>query len=280
MKIDPTKNDSIPVTDAVIFTGTPYHAEKLLNIFDQRTLFITNGAGHNPIVVAEGSDVQKAVEATIKLQFFNSGQDCGSPNSILVHQNIYPNFLKLLRLELAKVKIGNYNDRSCRICPISETEDLKRINSLIIDNLEWLDESTRGIIRITEAIIEPAIICKPLKEGGNYTEVFAPIIFVQKYEQDDELSLYFETQQYARNAMYVTLYGVSEYINNLIGKNIYGKILHYKDTFLNNIHLHTEGVERGTPTIWWIRILCFKYKNKWKGYTKNLPVLKETFMNI
>ena len=152
----------------------------------------------------------------------------------------------MLRIELAKVKIGPYRDRSCRVGPISEPEDIKRIGAFIIDNREWLDESTKGIIRTAEAIIEPTIICKPLKNGGNYSEVFAPIIFVQKYEQDADLALYFENQQYARNAMYVSLYGESKYIKGLAEKEIEGKLLHPKDTFLYNINPHEPGVERGT----------------------------------
>jgi hypothetical protein len=60
------------------------------------------------------------------------------------------------------------------------------------------------------------------------------------------LALYFENPQYAINAMYVTLYGESNYIKQLIGKTIGDKVLHHSDTFLHNTHLHVRGVERGT----------------------------------
>ncbi|MEK7208859.1 MAG: aldehyde dehydrogenase family protein [Patescibacteria group bacterium] len=244
--MDPKNTNSLPITDAVVFTGTPHHAERLRSIFDTRTLFIANGAGHNPVIVSIDADIQKTVEATLKLQLYNQGQDCAAPNAILVYQNVYQPFLHSLRAELAKVKIGPYRDRSCRVGPISDPEDLKRIGGFIVDNQVWLDPSTKGVIRTAETIVEPTIICKPLKEGGNYSEIFAPIIFVQKYEKDADLALYFENQQYARNAMYVTLYGDSKYIRNLIGKKIGGKILHHKETFLHNTHLHAPGVERGT----------------------------------
>src|SRR3989344_5101936 len=200
--VDPKSRDSVPVTAAVIFTGTSHHADQLRLIFDPRTLFIANGSGHNPFVVSTDADIPKAVEATLILQLYNQGQDCAAPNAILVHQKVYRQFLHSLRAELAKVKIGPYRDRSCRVGPISEPEDLKRIGALIVNNYKWLDPSTKGVIRFAEAIVEPTIICKPLKEGGNYTEVFAPIIFVQKYEQDTDLALYFENPQYVRNAMY------------------------------------------------------------------------------
>lgn len=246
LKINPKTEETIPVTDAVIFTGTSHHAEKLRLVFDQRTLFIANGSGHNPIVISKDADIVDAVNATLDLQLYNQGQDCAAPNAILVHRNIYKSFLNHLRQELQKVRVGHYRDRTCRVGPISEPDDLKRIQNLLVDNREWLDETTPGIIRTIEAIVEPTIVCKPLEEGGNFTEVFSPIIFVQKYDNDNDLSGYFEHPHYSRNAMYISVYGTSEYVEGLINKNIEGKMLHDKSSILHNKHLHVTGMERGT----------------------------------
>lgn len=246
LKIDPKTEESMPVTDAVIFTGTSHHAEKLRLVFDQRTLFISNGSGHNPIVIAHDANILEAVEATLSLQLYNQGQDCAAPNAILVHRHSYKPFMRNLREELQKVRVGQYRDRACRVGPISEPEDLKRIQSLLVDNRDWLDPTTPGIIRTHEVIVEPTIICKPLKEGGNFTEVFSPIIIVQEYEDDADLSTYFEHSHYARNAMYVSVYGTSKYVESLIDKPIDGKILHDKASVLHDKHLHMIGMERGT----------------------------------
>jgi hypothetical protein len=142
--------------------------------------------------------------------------------------------------------VGHYRDRNCRVGPISDPEDLVRIQKLLVEHKEWIDPSTPGIIRTEDAILEPTIICKPLIKGGNFTEVFAPIIFVQKYEQDEDLIQYFENPYYARNAMYISLYGKSKYITSLVEKPIEGKIIHDSMSILHNIHLHMKGVERGT----------------------------------
>ena len=246
LSIDPKTKESRPVTDVVIFTGTPTHADKLRLVFDKRVLFISNGAGHNPVVVSKDGNLLKAVEAVITLQFYNQGQDCAAPNAILVHKNIFSGFLDLLRKNLKEVKVGHYADKSCRIGPISDYNDLVRIQDLLTENRNWLDFSTPGIIRTREAIVEPTIICKPLKEGGNFNEIFAPIIFVQEYEDDESLKNYFEAPQYAKNAMYITLYGRSKYVKHLIDRAINGKILHNKPSLIHNTHLHAPGIERGT----------------------------------
>lgn len=238
--------ETFPITEAVIFTGTPSHADQLRNVFDQGTLFITNGSGHNPIVVGIDADINKAVEASLKLKLYNQGQDCASPNSILVHKDIFNDFMRILRDEIRTVRVGDYRDRKCRVGPISNPKDLVRIQDLLIDNREWLDPTTPGIIRAYDAILEPTIITKPLRSGANFDEVFAPALFVQKYDEDADLSIYFEDPRYAVNAMYVTLYGSSNYVKKLIGRDIGGRVLHEKTSFLHNNHLHTYGQERGT----------------------------------
>lgn len=245
LQVNPSTGESKPVTNAVIFTGTSTHADQLRLVFDKQTLFITNGAGHNPIVVGHNAHIPSVVEATMSLVLYNQGQDCAAPNSILVHKDIYDYFIDLLHRELRKVKVGPYTDRSCRVGPITNIEHLKDIGSILVDHHEWIDPTTPGIVRTTQRIVEPTILCKPLEKGGNYKESFAPLFFIQKYTQDSDLSMYFESPYYAPNAMYITLYGDSNYVTTLIDRPIGNKILHKKDTFLHNTHLHAPGIERG-----------------------------------
>lgn len=246
LRVNPKTKESWPVTDAVIFTGTPVHADQLRFLFDRRILFIANGAGHNPVVVSSDADIAKAVAATLTLQLYNQGQDCAAPNSVLVHKKIFPLFLHQLRNGLRATGVGDYRDRQCRVGPISEPKDLVRVQDFLIENRQWLDSTTPGIIRTSTATLEPTIISKPLKAGGNFAEIFAPIIFLQEYDADPDLALYFEDPRYAPNAMYVTLYGTSTYVKKLVGRTVSGKVMHDKNSFLHNTHLHAPGVERGT----------------------------------
>ena len=244
--VNPETNESRPVTDVVIFTGITNHADQLRLVFDRKTLFIANGAGHNPVIVGNDADIHAAVEAVVSLVLYNQGQDCSAPNAILVHQDLFSQFMRRLDVKLSTIKVGPYSDRSCTVGPISEHEDLKRIETVLVDNAKWLDRKRNGIIRTAQAIVEPTIICKPLHEGGNYTELFAPIFFVQQYNKDGDLASYFENKNYARNAMNISLYGKSNYINNIVGKMIDGRVLHFKHTVLRNTNPHDPGIERGT----------------------------------
>ncbi|QDT91464.1 aldehyde dehydrogenase family protein [Gimesia algae] len=244
--VDPDSQESLPVSDAVIFTGTPQHAHQLRLVFPQSTLFISNGAGHNPLVVTPKADIAAAIEATLALCLYNQGQDCAAPNAILVHEAIYNAFMMELRKELSIVGVGPYHDRTNRVGPIRDVGDLVRIQELLARNHDWIDPATPGTIRTQTVIVEPTIIERPLVAGGNFRELFAPLIMVQQYDRDSDLDRYFEHAHYAQNAMYVTVYGESDYVEQLSGQPVNGVVLYDETTILRNTHLHAPGVERGT----------------------------------
>lgn len=246
LRVAPDSQESLPVSDAVIFTGTSQHANQLRLVFPQSTLFISNGSGHNPVVVTPAADLTTSVEATLSLCLYNQGQDCAAPNAILVHDAVYETFITRLRKELSAVGVGPYHDRANRVGPISDVSDLVRIQEFLADNHNWIDPSTPGTIQTQTAIVEPTLIERPLAAGGNFRELFAPLIMVQKYERDADLAQYFEHAHYAPNAMYVTVYGKSDYVEQLIGQPVDGSVLHDETTILRNTHLHAPGVERGT----------------------------------
>ena len=248
MYCDPGSGEEMPVTEAVIFTGTPKHADQLRLVFDNKTLFITNGSGHNPIVVSKNANKDRAVEATLKLTLYNQGQDCAAPNSIIVIDELYDDFMSKLITEIKKVKVGHYNDRTCNIGPISNAKDLVRVKDFLVDNKQYMNPETPGRINTLESILEPTIIEKPLDDGPNYNEIFAPVIFVQKYKKDSDLKKYFANKKYAMNAMYVTLFGDSDYVMKLPKIRINNRRIHSKETIIRNTHLHAPGIERGTQT--------------------------------
>jgi lysyl-tRNA synthetase class 1 len=236
-----------PITDVVIFTGSKENADKLRNIFQTKTLFIANGSGHNPFIVTETANIEKAVHDVVDVQLYNQGQDCSAPNAILVHADVYNAFVSQLRAKIKTVKIGPYVDRNNRVGPISRKSDLERIESVLVNNANWIDPATEGVIRTKSGIVEPTLILKPLKNGGNYEETFAPIFFVQKYDTDWHLAKYFEQPAYEQNAMYIALYGKSAYIESMTGKPFAcGRVLHPAKTIIRNSNSHVSGFERGT----------------------------------
>uniref|UniRef100_A0AC34GY24 Polymerase nucleotidyl transferase domain-containing protein n=1 Tax=Panagrolaimus sp. ES5 TaxID=591445 RepID=A0AC34GY24_9BILA len=92
-------------------------------------------------------------------------------------------------------------------------------------------------------IVSPTIIATHLSDVNNYEEVFGPISFVYCYNDDDDVSLYFNDKNgtYMRNKMYVSLYGENHYVSlrddsKMSARNGIGIVLYNK-----NVHDFEEG---------------------------------------
>ncbi|WKZ31541.1 MAG: aldehyde dehydrogenase family protein [Candidatus Dojkabacteria bacterium] len=223
--------------DVVIFTGRPENAKRIYSEYECK-LFIFNGSGHNPIVVSESADVKKATESILRVCLQNQGQDCAAPNSILVHKeklNELKNEL-MPKLDEIEMLVGDYKDRKNILGPNSNPSRLLEIFELLYRDKDYCIRG--GEVNIITNIIKPTVFEKRLELGGNFDEFYAPVIMLQPYESDADLQLYFEDQQYYPNAMYVTVFGESKYVNELANKEI-----HNKENILHNTDLHV--VERG-----------------------------------
>ncbi|MBX8545245.1 aldehyde dehydrogenase family protein [Pseudomonas cichorii] len=226
------------ISDAVIFTGTPENATKVRKSYLKRTLFILNGAGHNPLVVAADASIETAIESALRVVLYNQGQDCAGPNSILVHRDIHAEFIHRLREELSKCE-GHVGDYACKENIVGPNSDPDHTLKVVRMFKEYREHCTYGgEINPISGLIRPTVFERPLSLGGNYKEFFAPVFFVQPYEEDAELASYFEHPLYAPNSMYVSLFGSSHYIDELVAR---GK--HDTQTVLKNTDLHV--VEKG-----------------------------------
>lgn len=245
--ISDSHNLKNPITDVVIFTGTMENADQMRQKFSPKTLFIANGAGHNPVIISDDANLAAAAKSVASLQLYNQGQDCANPSAVLVKRSVVKSFINELKKELKLAPIGPYSNYKNRVGPLTEVKDLKRVQSLLVDNASYIDPETPGIISAYDRIVHPTIIQKPLIDGPNFTEQFAPIFFIQEYAQDSDLSIYFDDPRYEKNAMYVTLFGSSEYVSKLPQKKFdCGRFLHPSSTIILNTDLHAPGVERGT----------------------------------
>lgn len=228
--------------DAVIFTGKPDNARTTQRLFGNDVLFIGNGASHNPVIVAPDANITAAVEAVVEVQLYNQGGDCAAPNSILVHATIADEFTSQLLDRLKQIKVGAYQDPSVCVGPMQDKKNFAEVVEALFAERNRLYPTSEIMIDHERHLLYPTILLRPLSEGGNYTEWFAPVFVVQKYDDDSELALYFESTEYADNAGYVTLYGTSDFVD----KRLVNTSIHNEVTIIRNTHLHAPGIERGT----------------------------------
>lgn len=226
------------VSDIVIFTGKAQNGLDIKSKFPKDTLFILNGAGHNPVVVTEGADIDAAVSSILRLCLQNQGQDCAAPNAILVHQSLQQAITDKIITELKALQncVGTYSDPKHIIGPNSHPEHALTIAKLLAKNKHRVVYG--GEVNAVTGLIRPALMVKPLTEGAQWQELFAPIIVIQPYGQDTQLARYFDSPTYQKHAMYVTVFGDSPYVMSLVENG-----WHTAESILHNTDLHR--IERG-----------------------------------
>lgn len=223
--------------NAVIFTGNPSNGHVVRKKYPPDVLFIFNGAGHNPLIIAENADIEKACESIVRLCFLNQGQDCAAPNSIMVHESVYDKLKEVLveKVESMNAFVGHCSNKSNLIGPNTERNYALKIAK----EFARLKASclTGGCINVVTNIIYPTIFEIPLKVKPALKEFFAPVIVLQKFFHEEELTIYFNHPKYKENAMYVTLFGYisQNFIHLLIDTG-----LHTVNSVLINTDLHLE----------------------------------------
>ncbi|XGA08819.1 MAG: aldehyde dehydrogenase family protein [Wolbachia endosymbiont of Xenopsylla cheopis] len=261
----------------IIFTGRGTTKAEIEKIMPENSILIFNGSGHNPVVVTEDADINKAVKDSIFVKFFNSGQDCAGPDSIFIHKKIANEFIGKFKNECSKLIVGKFSNKNTFIGPIHQKGELERLEKIISNNKDNVIYG--GKVDYDNLIVHPTIILSKITEQVNFKEVFGPIAFIVEYEEDEELKLYFQDEngRYQYNKMYVSLYGNSRYIrpncdailfkDNVNTKNGVGIVLN--NQAIHDAEIGTKaygGYSKGASAV------IFKNSHG-KIFSKALPIL-------
>jgi predicted nucleotidyltransferase len=199
--------------DVTIFTGLEKNARQVLSQLEKDSLFLFNGYGCNPIVASPDADLDLVVKKTVEAKLFNSGQDCAGPDAILVHRSIADQFIAMLKTQISSTKVGDYSDPEVTVGKIMEASSLQYLSAFLLKYQPYIVYG--GCVDYQRRIVHPTVIVSSLADQSNYKEFFSPIFFVSIFENDQQLSTYFDNPQYAANEMYVSVFGSSAYIDSL-----------------------------------------------------------------
>lgn len=196
----------ISIADVVLFTGR-YDNAKLVHSACPDALFIYNGAGVNPIVITQSAELKLAVEKTVEMKIFNSGQDCAGADLILVNEKIEKEFISALLEQLRTIKIGDYADKNVRVGSLVKADHLLMIKDFFKQHSPSLIYG--GKIDMGKKTVYPTVIIENIHKIENFKmiEFFSPIFYILVYHNTEDLSRYFNQNSYSDFAMYVSIFG-------------------------------------------------------------------------
>ena len=139
---------SDPRVRMVTFTGSVAAGLAITRVAGVKKLALELGSSAANIVCAD-ADVPVAAKALATSAYLSSGQACISAQRLLVHEDVYDQFVELFVAAARQMKIGDPLDDATEIGPMVSERDIDRV-------LGWIDEAERPAPRSSPAAIGSA----------------------------------------------------------------------------------------------------------------------------
>jgi aldehyde dehydrogenase (NAD+) len=121
-----------PDIDKLAFTGNDATGVKVLEAAAQNiTSAMMELGGKNPAIVFPDADMEKAVTGLIYNAFYNSGQACTNPERLLLHKDIYDEFLDMYTSHVEEIIVGDGSDKRTEVGPLASAQQEETVRSAI-----------------------------------------------------------------------------------------------------------------------------------------------------
>ncbi len=143
--------------------------------------------GKDSLIVLDDADMDRATQAANFGSFMHQGQICMSVEKVLVHDKIYPEFLRRFVERAAKLKVGDpLKDKSNVIGPLINDRQAARVKAQIEDALAKGAKVALGG-GVHGRFVEPTILTGVTADMDVYRdETFGPVVPVIPFRSDDE----------------------------------------------------------------------------------------------
>lgn len=181
--------------DKIAFTGSIRTARALLKASAESNLkrVSLELGGKSPNVIFPDADLEAAVPAAFWAIYANKGEVCSAGSRLLLHKDIYDEFIERLVEKAKKMKVGNPLDPATEMGAQISQAQLDRILGYIQSGREQGAKLLCGGERDAEAEKARGFFCKPTVFGDvkpemkiAQEEIFGPVLAAMKFQNEDE----------------------------------------------------------------------------------------------
>ncbi len=145
--------------------------------------------GKAPVIVFADADLEKAATQIVIAGFFNAGQDCTAATRLLVHESIHNDFVSILSAKVRELAVTGSPDREDVLFgPVNNANQLERVKGFIDRLPAHANVEVGGHAIAGEGYFHEATVLTGLLQRDEHvqTEIFGPVITVQKFATDEE----------------------------------------------------------------------------------------------
>ena len=177
-----------PLVKGVSFTGsTPVGREIAARAGAHLKKCCVELGGKDALIVCEDAEMDRATGAANFGSFMHQGQICMSVEKILVHEDIFEEFLAKFKERASKLKVGDPTEELDHIIgPLINDRQADRVKHQIEDAVKKGAKIELGG-RVNGRFVDPTIITNITSDMSLYQdETFGPVVFVMPFKSDEE----------------------------------------------------------------------------------------------
>ena len=179
-----------PLVAKIAFTGGPHAARHILrNSAENFAQVSLELGGKSPFVVFEDADLDSAVNGSVAGIFGATGQSCVAGSRLYLHEAIADAFLDKLVKVARGIRIGDPQADETEMGPLCTQGQLDLIEAQVARALEEGGTLLAGGARAEQGGLyyQPTIIECPRQDLSIVdTELFGPVLAVQRFSSEDE----------------------------------------------------------------------------------------------
>jgi betaine-aldehyde dehydrogenase len=144
--------------------------------------------GKAPVIVFDDVDIEAAAEGIALGGFFNAGQDCTAATRVLVGPKAYGNFLDALAAQAKNTVIGQPDNDDALFGPVNNINQFERVQGFLSRTPAHATVAAGGVVGADRGFFFQPTVVGDLRQDDEMvqTEIFGPVITVQKFTDDAE----------------------------------------------------------------------------------------------
>ena len=180
-----------PLVAKIAFTGGPNAARHIVrNSAENFAEVSLELGGKSPFIVFDDADLDNAVNGSVAGIFAATGQSCVAGSRLYLHEDIADAFLEKMIAIAKNIRIGDPQADETEMGPLCTQGQMDHIEAQIARALEEGGTVLSGGKRVDlEGLyFEPTIIDCPRQDMSIVdTELFGPVLAVQRFKTEDEV---------------------------------------------------------------------------------------------
>ncbi len=196
-----------PDVDRIGFTGSPETARLIGHAAAEGLTPVSfELGGKSPFIVFSDADLDAAAR-TIAHQYINAGQVCLAGTRLLVDRSISDSLLSKVRIEVARLPIGDPRNLATRVGPLIHIDQFRKVSGFV-------KRATENGARVLfgggphsfgDLYFEPTLLADVSPDDEIFqNEVFGPVLTWNEFDDEDEAITLANATRYGLAAMVYT----------------------------------------------------------------------------